>query len=380
MILKNGNVFIDGRFIKVDLQIYEDKIVAIEDQIDFNDEETLDCTDKKIIPGLIDIHTHGCLSYDFTTSSPDEIESMCKFYASHGVTSILATTMTNEEDLYRNAMSNLKVAIQCQREQKDYIGASIEGIYMEGPFFGKEKRGAHCKDFLKSVSQSLLDEYQKLSGDAIKIIAIDPTLENAIEFIQQNHNNYTISLAHTDCTYDVAKMAVIAGATHVTHVFNGMSPMNHREPGLIGAASEFHLNTEIICDGIHIHPAVVHLMFRAMPEQMILISDAIKPTGMPNGEYMINGLQVTVENNMALLADKSLAGSLITLFDAVRNAINFGVPCEEAIMSATYNPAKSIHMENIIGSIGINKRADILVLDQNFQLEKVILRGKLICS
>ncbi|MDD5935445.1 MAG: amidohydrolase family protein, partial [Clostridiales bacterium] len=162
----------------------------------------------------------------------------------------------------------------------------------------------------------------------------------------------------------------------VTHVFNGMSPLHHREPGLIGAASHYHLNTEIICDGIHVHPAVVEMMFKAMPDQMILISDSINPTGMADGVYAAGGLPITVQNQKALLSDGTIAGSLITLYDAVRNAIAFGVSEENAILSATYYPAKALHLEDTIGRIGIGKRADLLLVSEKFELNEVILRGK----
>lgn len=374
MILKNALVFLDGSYQKMDLKIEDGKIRDIQPEMIG---PYLDCSGKKIIPGLFDIHTHGCLSYDFSVSTVEEIHEMCKFYAKHGVTSVLATTMTNEEEMYRNAMTKIATAIQNQAT-KQMKEAKIQGINMEGPFFGASKKGAHDENHLREVSQSFLDDFQQRSQGAIRLIDIDPTLDGALDFIKANVEDYTISLAHTSCTFEQAKKAVEAGATHVTHLFNAMLPMNHREPGLIGAASEFKLNSEIICDGIHIHPAVIHLMFRAMPEQMLLISDSINPTGLPDGFYTAGGLPIEVKDKKAFLRDGTLAGSTITLFDGVKLAMEFGVPEEEAILSATYRPAKAVRCEDKIGLIEIGRSADLLLVSNDFVLEKVMINGEFI--
>lgn len=374
MILKNALVFLNESYQKMDLKIEDGRITDIQPELTG---PSYDCTGKKIIPGLFDIHTHGCLSYDFSVSTIEEIHEMCKFYAKHGVTSVLATTMTNETGLYKDAMSKIATAIKNQ-ETKNTKEAKIQGINMEGPFFGASKKGAHDEQYLHPVSQDFLDDFQQRCNGAIRLLDIDPTLDGALDFIKANANDYTISLAHTSCTFDQAKEAVKAGATHVTHLFNAMLPMNHREPGLIGAASEFKLNSEIICDGIHIHPAVIHLMFRAMPEQMILISDSINPTGLPDGFYTAGGLPIEVKDKKAFLRNGTLAGSTITLFDAVKKAIEFGVQEEEAILSATYRPAKSVRLEDKVGSIAVERSADLLIVSEDFTLDKVIINGEFI--
>ncbi len=379
MILKHGEVFINGHFEKQDIQIEDGDIVNI--AFSLEGEEIKDCTGMRILPGLFDIHTHGCLGYDFSKSEPEQIEEMCRFYAKNGVTSILATTMSNEERQYHRAMGYIKQTMEKQRTIACKGQARIEGIHMEGPFFGTEKKGAHDSRYLRAVSQDLFEEYNQLSGNAIRLLDIDPVLPGAIPFIEKNRfiqekkAGVTISLAHTSCTYEQAEVAVKAGASHVTHLFNSMRPMLHREPGLVGAAFAFGLDAEIICDGIHIHPAIVQMMFCAMPKQMILISDSINPTGLPDGAYTAGGLPIEVKGGKAFLEDHTLAGSTITLFDAVRNAAMFGVPMEQAILSATYYPAKSVHMEDRIGSIVVGRRADLLIVNDRLELCQVILNG-----
>ncbi len=339
-----------------------------------NGEQIFDCTGKMVWPGLFDIHTHGCLGYDFSKSNPTQMLEMCVFYAKHGVTSILATAMTNEENQLAQAMEDLRQTIKIQTDK--YIGgAKIQGIHLEGPFFGTEKKGAHDEKYLRPISQKLIDQYQSLSDGAIRLLDLDPSLPGAIDFIQNNKEQFTISIAHTGCNYKTAKAAAKAGASHVTHLFNAMNPLLHREPGVIGAAFEFGLNAEIISDGIHIHPAVIHMMFSAMPERIILISDSINPTGLSDGSYTAGGLPIEVKNGKAYLSDGTLAGSTITLFDAVKNAVHFRIPLEQALNAATVLPAKAVGLADKIGSIACGRTADLLIVDGELNLQHVMIEG-----
>jgi len=374
MLLKNADVFIDGAYHKTDIRIENGVIWEIAQQIPG---EGMDCSGKKIIPGLVDIHTHGCILYDFSVSTPEEIHKMCAYYAKHGVTSLLATTMTNEDEMYQSAMSKIAAVI---REQKEHLNgeAKIMGINMEGPFFGPAKKGAHDEQYLKPVSQALFDDFQKKAEGAIRMVDIDPTLDHAIDFIAGNSKNCVMSIAHTTSTYEQAERAVLAGADHVTHMFNAMNPLLHREPGVIGAASQYGLYVEMICDGIHIHPAVIQMMFRAFSNHIVLISDSINPTGLSDGFYTAGGLGIEMRDRKAFLPDGTLAGSTITLLEAVQNVIRFGVPEEEVVWSATYLPAKSVRCEDRAGSITCGRSADLLILDQDLNLEHVIVEGRFI--
>ena len=425
MVLKNASAFIDGKFQSSDIEVTDGKISAVR----INNQESgscsepvsddsiggqiVDCTGKMVWPGLFDIHTHGCLGFDFSKSSPGELLRMCSFYARHGVTSVLATTMTNEDSQCARAMGYIRQAMERQAEtqrsaqgmlQTDAAqrpsqgmlqdvtpqqpaqgaapdisripGAKIRGIHAEGPFFGPAKRGAHDEQYLRPVSQQLVDEYQRLSGYAIRLFDIDPSLPGALDFIRNNREHFTISIAHTDCDYNTAKSAAEAGASHVTHLFNAMRPLLHREPGVVGAAFECGLNAELICDGIHIHPAVIRLMFAAMPERILLISDSINPTGLADGHYTAGGLPVEVKDGRAYLADGTLAGSTITLFDAVKNAVRFGIPLERALSAATSAPAHAVGLANEAGSIACGRAADLLIVGEGLALEQVMLDGR----
>ena len=339
-----------------------------------SDGQIFDCTGKMVWPGLFDIHTHGCLGYDFSESNPTQILEMCLFYAKHGITSILATAMTNEDNQLAQAMEHIRQTIKIQTA-KHPDGAKIQGIHLEGPFFGTEKKGAHDEKYLRPVSQKLIDQYQSFSGGAIRLLDLDPSLPGAMDFIQNNKERFTISIAHTGCSYETAKAAAKAGASHVTHLFNAMNPLLHREPGVIGAAFELGLNAEIISDGIHIHPAVIQLMFSAMPERIILISDSINPTGLSDGYYTAGGLPIEVKDGRAYLSDGTLAGSTITLFDAVKNAVRFHIPLEQALSAATILPAKAVGLADKIGSISCGQAADLLIVDTELNLEHVMIEG-----
>ncbi|MDE7298841.1 MAG: N-acetylglucosamine-6-phosphate deacetylase [Lachnospiraceae bacterium] len=412
MVLKNASAFIGGKFQSSDIEVTGGKISAVR----INNQESgccfgpvsddsiggqiVDCTGKMVWPGLFDIHTHGCLGFDFSKSSPDELLQMCSFYARHGVTSVLATTMTNEGSQCARAMGYIRQAMELQAEAQRSAqgmpqdvtpqqpaqgtvpgvsripGAKIRGIHAEGPFFGPAKRGAHDEQYLRPVSQLLVDEYQRLSGHAIRLFDIDPSLPGALDFIRNNREHFTISIAHTDCDYNTAKSAAEAGVSHVTHLFNAMRPFLHREPGVVGAAFECGLNAELICDGIHIHPAVIRLMFAAMPERILLISDSINPTGLTDGHYTAGGLPVEVKGGRAYLADGTLAGSTITLFDAVKNAVRFGIPLEQALSAATCLPARAVGLAAEVGSIACGRAADLLIVGEGFALEQVMLDGR----
>ncbi len=378
MILQNGLVFINDEFIPADLIVEKGKIAAISPRRTSHPtvykDPTIDCAEKMIWPGLFDIHTHGCMGFDFSKSQPEEILSMCSFYAAHGITSLLATTMTSEDTLYARAMHSIRQAITMQT--KKTCGARIQGIHMEGPFFGAAKKGAHDENYLRPISQALVDEYQERCGYAIRLLDLDPSLPGALDFIRRNKDNFTISIAHTNCDYKRALAAAEAGATHITHLFNAMRPLLHREPGPVGAAFAARLNVELICDGIHIHPAVIELIFSAMSGRILLISDSINPTGLVDGKYMAGGLPIEVKEKRAYLADGTLAGSTITLFDAVKNAVRFHIPLNQALLAATALPAKAVGLSDTVGEIACGRDADLLIVDESLNLERVMIGGE----
>lgn len=392
MIYKNADVFIDGKFKKADIQIKNGLFTSIEcyediltkdtssfpkpaasrenDKVQSEKEEFTDCTDKLIIPGFIELHSHGCIGYDFTTAVTGEMEKMCGFYAANGITSILATTMTIDYDIYKKAMLNIK---EFKKNQKK--GSRITGINMEGPFLGADKKGAHDVRYLMPIDEEKFNELNDLSGDNVRIVDLDPNLLGSIEFIEKHSKNKIISLAHTSCSYELAAKAIKAGAAHITHLFNAMNGLHHREPGLIGALSDFDVHAEMICDGIHIHPAVIRMMYKMVPDKLILISDSMSAAGLEDGIYELGGQKVYVKGGKATLEDGTIAGSTTTVYKAFKNVIRYGIPVEQAILSATLIPAKAIHADREIGSITAGKKADFIIMDQDYNIEKVYRDG-----
>lgn len=367
----NGTVFLNGKFEKKDIRVADGKIAEITEPGGFYPEESLDAAEKYIIPGLVDIHTHGRAGADFSRLTKEGLQKLLNSYAAAGVTAVLGTTMTNEPSLVERSLQIM------DRHRSGSDGARLLGIHMEGPFLGKEKRGAHDERYLKNPEEEWIAKMQEASGGLIRLVTIDPTLPGAEECIRYcRKQGIRVSLGHTACDYKTAEKAQQAGADHVTHIFNAMNPLHHREPGLIGAAMDTGMYMELICDGIHVHPALVRLLFVSYPERVVLISDSIPAAGMPEGEYESGGLQVKVKNGKAVLADGTIAGSTISLFDAMVNAIKFGVPAEQAVNSATFIPAKSLGMENEVGSIVVGRRADILIANKEWTLEKWCEGGK----
>ena len=247
---------------------------------------------------------------------------------------------------------------------------------MEGPFLGIDKRGAHDPKYLMPIDTAVFDELNQLSGNNIRIIDIDPTLPGAMEFIDKYHEAVTISLAHTSSNYDTAMKAFDAGASHVTHLFNAMNGLHHREPGIVGAFSDHEAHAELICDGIHIHPSVVRFVYKAASSKLILISDSMCAAGLADGIYELGGQKVYVKDMKATLEDGTIAGSTVNVYEAMKRAIQFGVPKEQAILSATLIPAKAIKRENEIGSITVGKKADFIITDKEYNIEKVYIGGK----
>lgn len=378
MLVRNGLVFTGGAFLRRDLRIADGVFceLAPAGRLTLADgEECVDADACYVLPGLVDVHSHGRAGEDFSFAGQEALRKLCRSYATCGVTSVLATTMTNEPTAIRNAMRE----IGSYRAKQKPDGARLLGIHMEGPFLGKEKKGAHDERYLRPIEEAWFAQMQEESRQSIRLVSLDPTLPGAEAWIGRcREQGIRISLAHTTCDYETAVRAVRAGADHVTHLFNAMNPLHHRKPGLIGAAFDCGLYTELICDGIHLHPAVIRMMFAMNPGKMILISDSMQAAGLPDGAYSLGGLSVQVSGGRASLSDGTIAGSTTDVFSAMVHAISFGVPKEEAVLSASRIPAESIGMEDRIGSIAEGLYADFLLTDKEFHLKEVCIRGEIL--
>lgn len=366
MIIKSGIVFQDDKtFAKRDLYIENGKIAAT--AAETTDEEIIDAEGLFVLPGLVDIHSHGAVGYDFSDGNMEGLKKILAYEYSHGITSYCPTSMTIEKEELRRLFHEMG-------SWKDEKGLShVAGINMEGPFLDVSKKGAHREECILPPNVDFFQECNRACGNLIRLVTLAPNVEGALEFIKALKNEVVISLGHSAADYDTAKKALEAGANHITHLYNAMNPLGHRAPGLIGAASEDeNCMAELISDGIHVHASMVRAAFKLFPGRIILISDSMRATGMENGTYDLGGQQVTVNGKLATLSDGTIAGSATNVFDCMRTAVSFGIPMEEAIAAATMNPAKSIGIYQKAGSLTPGKRADVILTDKNLNLVRVI--------
>ena len=380
MIIKNVKVYTEDK-IFVNGEIYIKDGVFVENASE--NDEVVDGKGCYAIPGLIDIHFHGCMGYDFCDGTKEAIEEIAKYEASIGVTAIAPATMTlpveQLKDILATAASYKKEVESLEDTVKR---ADLIGINMEGPFISSAKKGAQDERNIIPCSTKICQNFLDASEGLVKFVGLAPEdSENPVEFIKEMKDKVNISLAHTNADYDTAAEAFQAGANHAVHLYNAMPAFTHRAPGVVGAVADHeHVDAEIICDGVHIHPSVVRTTFKMMgAERMILISDSMRATGMPDGRYTLGGLDVDVKGNRAtLVSDGALAGSATNLLDCVRVAVKeMGIPLETAVACATMNPAKSVGAYHEYGSICAGKKANVVLLDQNLNLKAVIKDGKM---
>ncbi len=387
--VQNGQIFEkQGSFYEGSLYFIGERIVTEEEyRASKLPEETVDAKGGYVIPGLVDIHLHGCSGYDCCDGTADAFRAIAEYELSQGITSITPATMTvSEEKLMKiaRAVREARTAALVGEDGTAVVaddyghGATLHGLYMEGPFINEKKKGAQRAEDIQKPDLSLFCRLQEASGGAFRIVALAPETEGAMEFIRALSGSLTIALAHTAADYETACEAFRNGASQLTHLFNAMPPLSHREPGPIAAAADFEgCRAELICDGVHVHPAAVRAAFRLFgDDRIIFISDSMEATGMPDGEYEFGGQKVFVEGRRALLADGTLAGSVTNLADCLRIAVKeMGIPLASAVKCATVNPAKAIGVYGEYGSLTAGKYADLLILDKGQGLRKVIRHG-----
>lgn len=373
MILKNAKLFNDSfEIIQADVETDGEKIARIGPKLTGTG-HSIDLSGCVILPGLVDIHIHGCVGADTFDGTRDAIERMAAHLVQKGVTSFCPTTMTGSAEQIAAALSAVR---DCMDRPPQ--GAAVLGAHMEGPYLSAGKKGAQRGDALRSPDFAEFLRLYHGCGGAIRLVDVAPECENARYFITRASEFCTVSVAHSEADYDTAMQGFQWGITHATHLFNAMTGFHHRQPGIVGAVFDSpDVRAELICDGLHLHPAVLRTAFRLLGEKRsIIVSDSMRAAGLPDGESELGGQKVFLKNGEARLADGTIAGSTTNLLDEIRNLVRFGIPLRQIVRSATINPAAAIGMDGEIGSIRKGKRANFTVLNEALNLRLVVVRGK----
>ena len=379
MIIKNARVFTeDGSFMQGDVVVKDGRFDSVLEKTadtdaanDSASQEIIDASGLIMIPGLVDIHFHGCKGADMCDGTKEALDVITAYEASVGVTSVCPATMTIPRDELLSVMKNAG-------DYNYHGGAHLVGINMEGPFISPSKKGAQAAENIMRCDYDYFCELQDAAHGLIKLVDIAPEEPGAIEFIDKVRGSVVVSIAHTAADYDTTVEAIEHGASHATHLYNAMPPLHHRNPGVIGAVRDSEkCHAELICDGVHIHPSVIRATFAMFgAERMILISDSMRATGLEDGEYTLGGQAVTVRGPLATLHDGTIAGSATNLMDCMRTVVKkMDLPLETAVACATINPARSLGVEEQYGSLEAGKKAHVVLLDQDLELKAVIKDG-----
>ena len=377
MLVTGGRVFVDGAFVEADIELEHELISrVVEGGLPQKGRAAYDVSGCYVVPGFIDLHFHGCEGFDLCDGTPEALEAIARWEAAHGITAICPATMTYPEEVLGTIMD---VVGAFTSDEKPF--ATLVGVNLEGPFISPARVGAQNPAYVQRCDANMVRRLDERSGGLVKLVDVAPEEPGALDFIREMASDVRISLAHTCADYDCAAAAFEAGARQLTHMFNAMPALHHRNPGPIAAAAERDdVFVELIADGVHVHPAMVRLAFKLFgPERVVLISDSMRATGMGDGVFDLGGQDVHVKGTRATLADGTLAGSVTDLASCVRIAVNeMGVPLEHAITAATANPARALGIFDERGSIAAGKVADLVVLDEQLNVHDVILGGSLI--
>lgn len=374
MIIKNANAYTPQHVFAVeDLIIRDGRIVFGAEPLP--GEEIIDAQGLYALPGLLDIHFHGAVGHDFCDATEESIQALADFEASKGVLAICPATMTYSEEILNGIMD-------AAAAHKNGKGADLVGINMEGPFISPDKIGAQNPKYLTPANVEMFRRLQARSGGLIKLVDLAPEEPTSMSFIEACHDEVRISIAHTCTDYDTARKAFAAGASHMTHLYNAMPGITHREPGPIIAALEDKAEVELITDGVHIHPAMVRFTFNTFgDDRVILVADSMMACGLPDGEYSLGGQAVTVKGPRATLTEHPgvIAGSATCLYDCMRRAVlDMGVPLESAVRAASENPARSIGVDADYGSLTAGRYGNVILADKDLNICKVIQKGHVI--
>ncbi|MBN2221370.1 MAG: N-acetylglucosamine-6-phosphate deacetylase [Vallitaleaceae bacterium] len=375
--IKNGLIYQGNEFVEQKVLLYEETIVAVVDEEEYEASYKncieIDAAKNYVIPGMIDVHIHGSMGADVMDGTLEALQTIKKYLVQNGVTTFLATTMTMPIDQIHKALDAVK---ECMKNQKkETLGADIIGVHLEGPFLRKEYKGAQNEKDIIEPNRKLILEYL----DLLKVVTIAPESPGALDLIEEFQGYVSFSLGHSGADFEQAMKAFEVGARGVTHLFNAMTGLHHRNPGIVGAAMASDCYCELIADYHHVHPGIFSMLTKVKGfEKLLLITDCMRAGGLPEGIYDLGGQEVTVSSGQCRLASGTIAGSVLKLNEGL---INFQKATQEALEQllplVTRNQAKYLQMEDEIGSLEPGKRADIVLMNQEYEIEKTIVKGNL---
>ena len=373
--IKNAKVLIDGTFLDRDIVINDGVFTRIDGEA-CNDEgaEVFDAKGMRMIPGFIDIHTHGAVGIDINNATPQDLEQIGRFFATKGTTTWLGSILTDTKEQVTAGIKAYKAY-----KQMPHTGAEMVGIHLEGPFLSDAYRGAHPQHLLCEADVALIREYQELAEGDIKYITVSPEAGVTPKVIKELVAlGIVVAVGHSGADYDTTMACIDAGAMASTHTFNAMKPLHHHEPGMSGAVLESNIYCEAICDGRHLHPAMVRLIIKTKGiDKTLLVTDSIQAAGLEDGYYTLGVNDIVVKDGDAkLVSDGTRAGSTLTMEQAFHNVLAFtGLPIEKVMPLLGENQAKLMGMDQKVSTISQGKQADFILLDEENKIAETFIRG-----
>ena len=368
----NGKIILPDSIVEGRALLFDEKIAGLSETVP-EGAEIIDAKGRYVAPGLVDIHIHGYLGEDTSDGSVEGIRKMAEGIVKNGVTAWLPTTMTVSYDDLRRAFDAVRVLMDKKNNPK---GAQIMGIHAEGPFINPSKKGAQAVEYIRPADAPFLIE----NSDVIRIVTIAPEMPGALDCIREvtEKTSILVSMGHTAANYETAKAGIEAGVRHATHLFNAMTPLNHRDPGVVGASlADDSVSTELIADTFHISPDLFGLVAKVKGDNLILITDCTRAGGLEDGEYTLGGQPIFVKGIECRLADGTIAGSVLKLNNAIRNMRDHtSLPLEQIVRMASINAARCIGLDKTKGSLEAGKDADIILADENFAVSETIIAGE----
>ncbi|MCI5547502.1 MAG: N-acetylglucosamine-6-phosphate deacetylase [Clostridiales bacterium] len=368
----NGKIILPDSIVEGRALLFDEKIAGLSETVP-EGAEIIDAKGRYVAPGLVDIHIHGYLGEDTSDGSVEGIRKMAEGIVKNGVTAWLPTTMTVSYDDLRHAFDAVRVLMDKKNNPK---GAQIMGVHAEGPFINPSKKGAQAVEYIRPADAPFLIE----NSDVIRIVTIAPEMPGALDCIREvtEKTSILVSMGHTAANYETAKAGIEAGVRHATHLFNAMTPLNHRDPGVVGASlADDRVSTELIADTFHISPDLFGLVAKVKGDNLVLITDCTRAGGLEDGEYTLGGQPIFVKGIECRLADGTIAGSVLKLNNAIRNMRDHtSLPLEQIVRMASINAARCIGLDKTKGSLEAGKDADIILADENFAVSETIIAGE----